>query len=89
MAGSKLVIVFVVIVLVVILFVAGSRLQSRIKHNDQRMQELEALIEDEQLRTQEIEELRSKVESDEYLERAAKEKLGLIRDGEIIFKENS
>ena len=28
------------------------------------------------------------MQSDEYLEQEAKEKLGFVKDGEIIFKEN-
>ena len=39
-----------------------------------------------QLKT-EIEELEEYMNSDEYIEQVAKEKLGMVKDGEIIFKE--
>ena len=88
-SGSITVIIFVVIVLIVVMFIAGHRLQNRIASNNDRIEEIKSQIESEEQRTQEIEDLRTYMQSDEYLERAAKEKMGLIKDGEIIFKENS
>ena len=45
------------------------------------------LILSEKNRTTEIEELEEYMNSDEYIEQVAKEKLGMVKDGEIIFKE--
>ena len=78
----------VVCLLMVILLVQGQRLYAQASANEQRMTELEQQIEDENQRTQEIGDLEEYMQSDEYLEKVAKDKLGLIKDGEIIFKES-
>ena len=78
----------VVCLLMVILLVQGQRLNAQASPNEQRMAELEQQIEDENQRTQEIGDLEEYMQSDEYLEKVAKDKLGLIKDGEIIFKES-
>ena len=78
----------VVCLLMVILLVQGQRLNAQASDNEQRMAELEQQIEDENQRTQEIGDLEEYMQSDEYLEKVAKDKLGLIKDGEIIFKES-
>ena len=41
----------------------------------------------EQARTQEIEDLKQYMLTDEYAEQAAREKLGLVKENEIIFQE--
>ena len=78
----------VVCLLMVILLVQGQRLNAQASATEQRMAELEQQIEDENQRTQEIGDLEEYMQSDEYLEKVAKDKLGLIKDGEIIFKES-
>ena len=40
-----------------------------------------------QARTQEIEDLKQYMLTDEYAEQAAREKLGLVKENEIIFQE--
>ena len=74
--------------ILVILLVLGQRLNAQASANEQRMAEREQQIEDENQRTQEIGDLEEYMQSDEYLEKVAKDKLGLIKDGEIIFKES-
>ena len=56
------------------------------------MRQAEALsqqIEEEQARTQEIEDLKQYMLTDEYAEQAAREKLGLVKENEIIFRRRS
>ena len=48
---------------------------------------IEQQILDEQARTGEIEDLEDYMKSDEYIEQVAKDKLGMVNDGEIIFKQ--
>ena len=48
---------------------------------------LEQQIEAEQARTEEIEEYRKYTQTKAYVEEVAKDKLGLVYQGEIIFKE--
>ena len=49
--------------------------------------ELEQQIAAEEKRTEEIEEFRKYTKTKKYAEEVAKDKLGLVHDGEIIFKE--
>ncbi|WWR15781.1 septum formation initiator family protein [Lachnospiraceae bacterium JLR.KK008] len=50
---------------------------------------LEEQILQEQKRTEEIEEFRKYTKTKKYAEEVAKDKLGLVYDGEIIFKEKN
>ncbi len=52
----------------------------------QREEELMAQIQEEEERTQEIEELRIYVRTKKYAEEVAKERLGLVYKDEILFK---
>ena len=63
----------VVCLLMVILLVQGQRLNAQASANEQRMAELEQQIEDENQRTQEIGDLEEYMQSDEYLEKVAKD----------------
>jgi cell division protein DivIC len=51
-----------------------------------RKEELQAQIEDEQARTEELVALKKYVQTDSYAEEVAEEKLGLVHKDEIIFK---
>ncbi len=82
------VIIFVLIVLIAALMIAGSRLNTKITEGNARISELQEQTEDEEARTEEISELQEYMQSDEYKEQVAKDKLGLVKDGEIIFKES-
>jgi cell division protein DivIC len=87
--GAMLVIVFVALVMLVVMLISGYALQQKISGNESRVQELQGLIDSESERTTEIEELEEYMQSDEYLEQEAKDRLGFVKDGEIIFKENN
>ena len=78
---------FVVCMLLVILFVEGRSVKAKIAENSERQQELTEQIEDETRRTEEIEDMQDYMQSDEYTEKIAKEKIGLVKENEIIFKE--
>ena len=82
-------ITFVVCVLMVTLLVQGRKLNAKLSVNEQRTSELEQQIENENQRTEEISEMQEYMHSDAYLEKIAKDKLGLVKDGEIIFKEQN
>lgn len=60
-------------------------LQPQITENYDKISELEAQIEYEQQRADEVDELKENVDSDEYIEKIAREKLGMIRKDEIMF----
>ena len=62
------------------------------EYEQQGMSDAEKLTkraEDEKARRAEIDDLREKVNTDEYIERIAKEKLGLVKSNANIFKDIS
>lgn len=77
----------VVTMLLAVLFVQGQTLQRRIRQNEQKQEQLLAETEKEQERTGQIEDMEEYMQSDEYIEKIAREKIGLVKDNEIIFKE--
>ena len=78
----------VVCMLLVLLLFKGNALQKRIQSNENKIDQLTQQHEGEEARTGEIEDLQKYMQSDEYVEKIAKEKIGLVKDNEIIFKEN-
>ena len=78
----------VVCMLLVVLLFKGFALQRRIDVNKAKQEQLEQEMTAEQARTQDIEDLQDYMQSDEYTEKIAKEKIGLVKDNEILFKEN-
>ena len=78
-----------VLVVLVILIAGGLRgflLRQRLAEYDARKAQLSSQIETEHRRTEEIDQYGKYVQTDEYVEEMAREKLGLVRDDEIIFK---
>ncbi|QOV20182.1 septum formation initiator family protein [Blautia liquoris] len=63
-------------------------MKMKIHANEERTAKLEKQIEKENKRTDDINSLSDYMQSDEYLEKSAKEKLGLVKENEIIFKES-
>ena len=53
---------------------------------DEKIEALNSQIEQEQMRTAEIEEYGKYTQTMKYVEEVAKDKLGLVYEGEIIFK---
>ncbi len=86
--GATLGICLVVCMIAVFVGVKGKNLRDKIAANEERAQQLTAQIADEEDRTGEIEEQEEYMQSDEYTEKIAKEKIGLVKDNEIIFKES-
>lgn len=78
----------VVCMLLVILLFKGHSLQEKIVANEIRKDQLNEQWEEEEARTGEIEDLQEYMKSEEYIEKIAKEKIGLVKENEIIFKEN-
>lgn len=84
---SMLGIGMVVVVLLATLLILGNDLDHQLAYYESQEAALNAKIEDETQRTQEIEELRDYMTTDEYAEEVAREKLGLVKDNEIVFQE--
>ena len=83
---GMLAIAMVVCILLAGLVYESRTLQNRIAIYDARAEELEESIQAEKDRTEEIDELKEYVETDEYIEMVAKEKLGLAYENEILFE---
>ena len=78
----------VVSLLVIALLYQGTSLQKKIEANEVRKTQIAEAYAAEQKRTEEIEQLQEEMQSDEYYEKIAREKIGLVKDNEILFKEN-
>ena len=83
---GMLAIALVVLVLLGGLMLKSNDLQERLTGYDAKAATLEQQIEDEQNRTEEIDKLKRYMETDEYAEEVAREKLGLVKDNETVFK---
>ena len=75
-----------VCILLGVMFVQGTRLQARAESYEAREAALEADIEAEKDRTQDIEEQRKYMQTKKYVEEVAREKLGLVYPNETIYK---
>lgn len=78
----------VVLMLLVVVTVNSITLRQKQETYLAREAELDAMIEEEELRAAELEEFRKYTQTQAYIEEVAKEKLGLVKEGEIIFKMN-
>lgn len=67
------------------LLIKGAALQPQITDNHDKIDELNLKIAYEQKRAEEVDALKQNVDSDEYIEKIAREKLGMIRKDEIVF----
>lgn len=76
----------VVIMLLVVVSINSYSLRQKQDTYAAREAELDALIAAEEERTVELEEFRKYTQTQAYIEEVAKEKLGLVREGEIVFK---
>ena len=85
---SMFLVTLVVLMLMIVVAVKSVELKSKIAVVDAKEQQLLAQIEDEKTRAQEIEEYRKYTQTKAYMEEVAKDKLGLVYEGEILFKEN-
>ena len=84
--------VSIVLVIVVLLVLGGvlwgnsTTLRARYQAYQQQIAELQAQIEFQERRADEIEEYAEFVQSDEFIRQIAEEKLGLVNPNEIIFR---
>ena len=76
----------VVIVLMLMVSIKCVELKEKQDQYVVRQEELKQQIADEEARAEELEELKKYVQTDSHVEEIAEEKLGLVHNGEIIFK---
>ena len=77
----------IALVLLGSLMVQSKGLQQRLDYYNSKAATLEKSIDSEKERTKDIEAQKEYMKTDEYLEEAAREKLGLVKDNEIVFQE--
>lgn len=67
------------------MIIRGIMQQPEIIENKNEIANLNEEIEYEKIRQSEVEEMRESVDTDEYIERIARDKLGMIKENERIF----
>lgn len=75
--------------IMVVVAVRSVELQRKIAGYDTQIASLSAQIDVETARAEEIEEYRKYTQTKAYVEEVAKDKLGLVYEGEILFKEDN
>ena len=83
---SVLMISLVIMLLGAVVLGCGVSLKAKNEAYLAKEEELRLQIEAEQERSEEIDELKEYVETDEYIEMVAKEKLGIAYENEILFE---
>lgn len=83
---GMIVIAGIVLVLLIGLLVQSQKLRAQNAEYTAKVEELNQQIRDEELRAEEISELKDYVYSLEYIESVARDQLGLVYSDEIIFK---
>ena len=85
---SMILAVLVVAILFVAVYINGSSMRRELEENQEKITRLKQEIEEEELRSRSIEEYRAYTATDQFIEQVAREKLGLLYEGETIFRES-
>ena len=80
-------ILITVLVLLAVMLSRSRDLEATVDSFKRRQAELEELVRLEEERTREIESLKEYMLTDEYAEQTARERLGLVKENEIVFEE--
>ena len=75
-----------VIAICVVVHARSNEIKAQNNLKAQEIERIEQMLEQEKLRTEEIEEYSKFVNTKQFVEKMAREKLGLIYPGELIFK---
>ncbi|MCM1188590.1 MAG: septum formation initiator family protein [bacterium] len=86
---SMFLVSLVILLILVAVAVKSVDLQRKIDAKVQEEQLLDAQIDAEKDRARELEEFGKEVQTKGYIEDVAREKLGLVYEGEILFKEKN
>ena len=84
---SMLLVCGVVVLLMIVVFIKSEELKDKIADYTMREEQLTSQIQEELNRKEEIEEYRIYTQTKAFYEEIAKDKLGLVYEGEIIFKQ--
>ena len=84
---AMLSITFVVAILFIAMMTKSISVEKQLSQYQQELEKLDNKVTEETERTKEIDDLKEYMETDEYAEEVARDKLGLVKDNEIVFKE--
>ena len=84
---GMLAIAMVVLMLLGISAMQSRRLENRLALYNNKAETLEERIEEEIARTEEIDNLKKYMNTDQYAEEIARNRLGLVKENEIVFQE--
>ena len=79
-------ITFVVFSLAVIVTIKGVGLKEKEREYELRLENIQAQVDKEEERSKKLEEYRVYVQTKQYIEEVAKQKLGLVKPDEILLK---
>lgn len=86
---SMFLVTLIVVIIMITVTVGGSGVQNKIDKNHAKIAQLEEQIKTENERTQSIEEYSKYTQTKRYIEEVAKDKLGMVYEGEVLFKEDN
>lgn len=86
---SMFLVVLIVLMIMVVVSVKSVELKQKLEVYTAKQEELNILIEDEEARTEEIAEYKKYTQTKKYVEEVAKDKLGLVYEDEVLFKEEN
>lgn len=84
---SIFLVTLVVVMIMIVVAVGCAGLRQKLDINTNKENQLMLQLEAERKRTDEIQEYRVYTQTKRFVEETAKEKLGLVYEGEILFKE--
>ncbi|MBR1700341.1 MAG: septum formation initiator family protein [Lachnospiraceae bacterium] len=84
---SMILVVMVVCLITIAVGMRSVEINRRIAEKDVQIEQLQEQILAEQKRSDEIEEFRKRSQTKQYYEEVAKEKLGLVYEGELVFQQ--
>lgn len=86
---SMLFVCVAVLLLLVVVVYRGAGIKERLAVYEERTSQLQAQIDAELERSEELEEFEKYTQTKQYMEEIAKDKLGLVYEGEILFKQEN
>lgn len=86
---SMFLVSLVVVMILVVVAVKRIELSAKMDANQEKIELLSGQIEDEKVRAEEIAAYEKYTHTKAYVEEVAHDKLGLVYEGEIIFRENN
>lgn len=85
---SMFLVSLVVVMILVMVAVKRVEINSKMEVNQAKIEQLNGQIADEEARSEEIKEFEKYTRTKAYVEEVAHDKLGLVYEGEIIFRKN-